>query len=162
VGCSSTITEKRHEDCAAADPRAECLLGGTALRWVGGCEADSRRALVLVAGSTSVMGGLGPQRPVYIGGLHLARFRRSRSGGRKPHDPPEPSAKLPLYAGMFCFLLFTDNLVGRMEVPDQRIWFWLRSGRWQLLLVFGVLSVVCQLLFWSEAVCPSHHITRRE
>jgi hypothetical protein len=67
-----------------------------------------------------------------------------------------------LYAGMFCFLLFTDNLVGRMEVPDQRIWFWLRSGRWQLLLVFGILSVVCQLLFWSEAVCPSHHITRRE
>jgi len=53
---------------------------------------------------------------------------------------------------MFCFLLFTDNLVGRMEVPDQRIWFWLRSGRWGLLLVFGILSVVCQLLFWSEAV----------
>ena len=67
-----------------------------------------------------------------------------------------------LYAGMLCFLLFTDNLVGRMEVPDQRIWFWLRSGRWQLLLVFGVLSVVCQLLFWSEAVGPSHPSTRRE
>ena len=64
--------------------------------------------------------------------------------------PNPPQAYL--YAGMFCFLLFTDNLVGRMEVPDQRIWFWLRSGRWQLLLVFGLLSVVCQLLFWSEAV----------
>jgi hypothetical protein len=67
-----------------------------------------------------------------------------------------------LYAAVLCFLLFTDNLVGRMEVPDQRIWFWLRSGRWPLLLVFGILSVVCQLLFWSEAVCPSHPSTRRE
>ena len=74
---------------------------------------------------------------------------------------PNPTQSY-LYVGMLCFLLFTDNLVGRMEVPDQRIWFWLRSGRWQLLLVFGVLSVVCQLLFWSEAVNPSHPSTRRE
>ena len=66
------------------------------------------------------------------------------------------------YAGMLCFLLFVDNLLGRMEVPDQRTWFWLRSGRWQLLLVFGILSAVCQLLFWSKSVCPSHPSTRRE
>ena len=66
------------------------------------------------------------------------------------------------YAGMFCFLLFVDNLLGRMEVPDQRTSFWLRSGRWQLLLVFGILSAVCQLLFWSKSVCPSHPSTRRE
>ena len=74
---------------------------------------------------------------------------------------PNPTQSY-LYAGMFCFLLFTDNLVGRMEVPDQRIWFWLRSGRWQLLLVFGVLSVVCQFLYLSDAVNPSHPSTRRE
>jgi hypothetical protein len=24
------------------------------------------------------------------------------------------------YAGMLCFLLFVENLLGRMEVPDQR------------------------------------------
>lgn len=66
------------------------------------------------------------------------------------------------YAGMLCFLLFVDNLLGRMEVPDQRTWFWLRSGQWQLLLVFGILSAVCQLLFWSKSVYPSHPSTRRE
>jgi hypothetical protein len=74
---------------------------------------------------------------------------------------PNPPQRY-LYAAMLCFLLFTDNLVGRIEVPDQRIWFWLRSGRWQLLLAFGILSVMCQLLFWSEAVCPSHPYTRRK
>jgi hypothetical protein len=52
------------------------------------------------------------------------------------------------YAGMLCFLLFVDNLLGRMEVP--------------VLLVFDILSVVCQLLFWSRSVCPSHPSTRRE
>ena len=83
MGCSSTITEKRHEDWAAADPMAECLLGGTALRGVGGCAADSRRALVFVAGSTSVMGGLGPQRPLYwlasSGSLSSITVRRKQA-----------------------------------------------------------------------------------
>jgi len=65
VGCSSTTTDKRHEYWAAAGPMAECLLGGTALRGAGGCEADSRGALVLVAGSTSVMVVLG-QNALYI------------------------------------------------------------------------------------------------
>ena len=48
------------------------LLGGTALRGAGGYEADNRRALVLVASSTSVLGDLGAQRPLYIGWLNLA------------------------------------------------------------------------------------------
>ncbi len=60
------------------------------------------------------------------------------------------------YAAVLCFLLLMDNLVGLMDVPGQRI------CRWQLLLVFGILNVVCELLFWSEAVCPSHPSTRRE
>ena len=80
---------------------AECLLGGTALRGAGGCEADSRRALVLVAGSPSVMGGLGPQRPLYIGWLRLALFGRSRrqllfwSEGVSSITPPEESSGGP-------------------------------------------------------------------
>jgi hypothetical protein len=66
------------------------------------------------------------------------------------------------YGAMLCFLLFADNLLGRVEGPDQRLWFWLRSGRWQLLLIFGILSVACQLLFWSEAILPIHRTTQRK
>jgi len=160
VGCSSTITEKRHEDWAA-DPIAGLLLGRTALRRFGGSEADSRRALVLVASSTSVMGDLGAQRPLYTGWLIWLSFVDHGDDEEGLTIRPNPPQSY-LYAAVLCFLLFADNLVGRIEVPDQRIWFWLRSGRWQLLLVFGILSVVCQLLFWSEAVCPSHPSTRRE
>lgn len=159
-GLLSTITENRHEGWAAADPIARLLFGRTALRGAGGYEADNQRALVLVASSTSVLGDFGPQRPLYTGWLSVALYRRSGQRRRSLTIRPNPP-QLYLYAAMLCFLLFTDNLVGRMEVPDQRIWFWLRSGRWQLLLVFGILSVVRQLLFWSEAVCPSHPSTRR-
>jgi hypothetical protein len=55
-------------------------------------------------------------------------------------------------AAMLCFLIFADNLLGRIEGPGETVWLWLRSGRWELIFVSGVLSVVCQLLFWSEIV----------
>ena len=55
-------------------------------------------------------------------------------------------------AAMLCFLIFADNLLGRIEGPGETMWLWLRSGRWELIFVSGVLSVVCQLLFWSGIV----------
>ena len=53
---------------------------------------------------------------------------------------------------MLCFLIFLDNLLKRIEGPGDSVWCWLSSGRWELILVFGVLSVVCHLLFWSDVV----------
>jgi hypothetical protein len=49
---------------------------------------------------------------------------------------------------MLCFLIFADNLLGRIEGHEETV-SWLSSGRWELMFVSGVLSVVCQLLFWS-------------
>ena len=65
-------------------------------------------------------------------------------------------------AAMLCFLIFADNLLRRIEGPDETTWSWLTSGRWELIFVFGVLSVVCQLLFWSGVVRPGHRGTRGE
>ena len=64
--------------------------------------------------------------------------------GTKPKAASEPSHRYR-YAKTFCFVLFTDKLVGAMitEVPDRR-----------------TLSMVCQLLFWPEDVCRSHRKTR--
>jgi hypothetical protein len=63
---------------------------------------------------------------------------------------------------MLCFLIFLDNLLKRIEGPGDTVWFWLSSGRWELILVFGVLSVVCQLLFWSGVVRRGHRGSRGE
>jgi hypothetical protein len=65
------------------------------------------------------------------------------------------------WGAMLCMLLFAHNLLRRIERPDQPAWTWLGSGQWQLLLLFGILSLVCQLLFWSEAIRVNHRSTRR-
>ncbi|MFL6448793.1 MAG: hypothetical protein ACJ746_14050, partial [Bryobacteraceae bacterium] len=62
---------------------------------------------------------------------------------------------------MLCFLLFAHNLLARIEGTDQRMWGWLGTGQWQLLLLFALLTVLCQLLFWSEVVQVNHGFTRR-
>src|SRR5690348_6723344 len=65
--CSSTIIERRHEHRTAADPVAGLLRRGIALPRVGSSEAHRGRALVVVAGSASLLGDIGPQHLIYNG-----------------------------------------------------------------------------------------------
>ena len=65
-------------------------------------------------------------------------------------------------AAMLCLLIFTDNLLGQIEGHEKTVWFWLSSGRWELIFAAGLLSVVCQLLFWSGVVGTGHRGTRGE
>jgi hypothetical protein len=65
------------------------------------------------------------------------------------------------FAAMLCFLLFAHNLLERIEGAGQRMWVWLGTGQWQLLLGLGLLSLMFQLFFWSEVVQVSHRSTRR-
>ena len=51
-----------------------------------------------------------------------------------------------------CFAVLTDNVLRRIEGPEETIFLWVRLGGWEMIFVFGVLSLVLQLLFWSEAV----------
>ena len=53
---------------------------------------------------------------------------------------------------LVCFLIFADNLLARIEGTEETTWFGLRSGWWTVIVASGVLSVVCQLLFWSTVV----------
>lgn len=65
-------------------------------------------------------------------------------------------------AAMRCFLIFAAPVRGRIEGPEETVWFWLSSGRWELLIVSGVLRVVSQLLIWSGVVRPGPGGTRGE
>lgn len=60
-------------------------------------------------------------------------------------------------AALVCFVAFADNLLRRIEGPGENM-LWVSSGRWELIVVSGMLSVLMQLLFWSEVVNPG---TRR-
>ena len=61
---------------------------------------------------------------------------------------------------LLSFAMFADNVLRRIEGAGQRAGFGLTSGRWELIIVFAVLSVALQVLFWSEVVPPVRHRSR--
>ena len=60
-----------------------------------------------------------------------------------------------------CFAVLTDNDLRRIEGQEETIFLWVRSGGWEVIFVFGVLSVVLQLLFWSDTVDLGDRRTHR-
>jgi hypothetical protein len=44
---------------------------------------------------------------------------------------------------MLCFLIFADNLLRRIDGHEEMMWFGLSAGKWELILVSGVLCLVC-------------------
>ena len=63
-------------------------------------------------------------------------------------------------AALVCFVVFADNVLRRIEGPGENM-LWVSSGRWELIVVSGTLSVLMQLLFWSEVVDPGTRRTHR-
>ena len=63
-------------------------------------------------------------------------------------------------AALVCLVVFADNVLRRMEGQQETIFLWVSSGRWETIVVFGMLSVIMQLLFWSEIVDPGNRRTR--
>ena len=51
-------------------------------------------------------------------------------------------------AALLCFAMFADNVLRRMEGGGQNAVFGLSSGKWEVILAFGVISVALHLLFW--------------
>ena len=54
-------------------------------------------------------------------------------------------------AALLFFFLFLDNLLRRIE-GGRWAGFWPCSGRMDALVLFGILSLVAQILFWSRIV----------
>ena len=54
-------------------------------------------------------------------------------------------------ASMLFVLIFVDNLLRWMGGGDSN-WFWLCSGKLEILVLFGVLSLAAQFLYWAGIV----------
>jgi hypothetical protein len=84
---------------------------------------------------------------------------------------PNPSAKvrhgmtlappLRFRRALACFVVCADNVLRRIEGQEDTIFLWVSSGRWELIVVSGMLSVLMQLLFWSQVVDPGNRRTHR-
>ena len=53
-------------------------------------------------------------------------------------------------AAMLFFIVFGDNVVRWIEGSETSHWFWLLSGKVEVLAVFGVLSVFALFSYWSK------------
>ena len=53
-------------------------------------------------------------------------------------------------AAMLFFIVFRDNMVCWIEGSETSYWFWLFSGKGEVLTIFGSLSVLALLAYWSR------------
>jgi len=56
------------------------------------------------------------------------------------------------FASMLFVLILVDNLLRWIERRGDSNWFWLCSGKLEVLVLFGVLSLVGHFLYWSGIV----------
>ena len=63
-------------------------------------------------------------------------------------------------AALVRFVVFADNVLRRMEGQPEPMFLSVRLGRPETIIVFGMLSVIMQLLFWSKIVDPGNRRTR--
>ncbi len=53
-------------------------------------------------------------------------------------------------AAMLFFVVFGDNMVRWIEGSETSHWFWLFSGKGEVLTIFGSLSVLALFAYWSR------------
>ena len=53
-------------------------------------------------------------------------------------------------AAILFFVVFGDNLVRWIEDSETSQWFWLFSGKIEMLVVFGFLSVLALFSYWTR------------
>jgi hypothetical protein len=82
--------------------------------------------------------------------LFFARYEEEQEEEERSIDETNLLRSYNL-ASMLFVLIFVDNLLRWMGGGDSN-WFWLCSGKFEILVLFGVLSLVGHFLYWSGVV----------
>ena len=53
-------------------------------------------------------------------------------------------------AAMLFFVVFGDNMVRWIEGSETSYWFWLLSGKGEVLTIFGSMSLLALFAYWSR------------
>ena len=56
------------------------------------------------------------------------------------------------FGSMVCALVFLDNVLRKMGGEGESVWWWLASGRDEVILLSGGAMLTCQFLYWSGIV----------
>jgi hypothetical protein len=103
----------------------------------------------VVEGDAAIPGVSGPQRGVSPGFLCFCWLKHEE-------DEEEPSMQKHSREGynlavLLFFFLSLDNLLRRVEGQGWKR-FWPCSGRFEVVMLFGMLSLVAQFVYWSRIV----------
>jgi hypothetical protein len=120
VGCSSTITEKRHEDRAAADSVVSFYLAGLLCLGAAALKLTIEGHWSWWRVLLPLWVVLGHNLLYILVGFAWLFFVSPGPPGEEDitirEDPPQRYE----FAAMLCFLLFAHNLLARIEGADQR------------------------------------------
>src|SRR5262249_46147816 len=144
-----TITERRHNG-AAAVPDVGILLGGISLPGASSPETNGRGAVVVVACPVALWVVLGHNALYITVGFAWLFFADDGAAEDEVTIRQDDGPYGYQLAAMLCFVIFADNLLRRIDGHEQMMWFGVSAGKWELILVSGVLCLVCHLLFWSR------------
>jgi len=91
---------------------------------------------------------------VLIGFLCLSLVSRGEDVEDEEVPTTVEDSRLLAYnaAAMACFVVFTDNLLRWLERGGNSYWFWLCSGKPGIVLLFGVMGLATQWMYWSGIV----------
>ena len=81
---------------------------------------------------------------IYLSFAHIPeRPDGDEAGLLEPH-----TINVHYVAAMLFFVVFGDNVVRRIDGSETSYWFWLMSGKVEVLAAFGVLSVLALFAYW--------------
>ena len=94
---------------------------------------------------------LGHNAAYILVGFICLFFARSGDDQEAEEHPIDETNILQVYrfAAMLFFLIFLDNLLRWIEGKGDSNWFWLCSGKLEILVLFGALSLVAHFMYWS-------------
>jgi hypothetical protein len=114
----------------------------------GGFETYGGGILVVVEGDAAIPGVSGSQRGVW---LLCFCWLKHEEDEEEPSTVQKHSREGYNLAALSFFLLFLDNLLRRVEGQGWK-GFWPCSGKFEVVVLFGMLSLVAQFVYWSRIV----------
>jgi hypothetical protein len=88
---------------------------------------------------------------VYLAGFLCFCWLKHEEGEEEPSTVQKHWREGYNLAALLFFFLFLDNLLRRVEGQGWK-GFWPCSGRFEVVVLFGILSLVAMFVYWSRIV----------